>query len=368
MKTGIVGRISEGLFRYQGWPTVCRDENGVLYVGCSGHRLTHICPFGKNYLYVSDDGGTSWSAPMIANDSPADDRDAGVLSLGNGRLLLSYFNNPWQFYETDAVRERSKKEIGEARWELFCGMMKTCSMLPEGEIPCGSFVRRSEDGGRTWGAPVDVPVTAPHGPTRLSDGRLLYLGKVFDGQAGNAPICAYESTDDGDHWRFLSEIAVPEGCQHNFMYEPHAVELPDGRILGAIRMQNSRLQPDFTVYLCESADGGRTWSVPHPTGVCGSPPHLMVHSSGAVIMTYGRRAAPYGERARISTDGGRSFGEELVISEEAQSDDLGYPSTVELSDGRLLTVYYQILPGDDFASILYTKWELPTSNDQEKQI
>ena len=48
-----------------------------------------------------------------------------------------------------------------------------------------------------------------------------------------------------------------------------------------------------------------------------------------------------------------------MISQEAESDDLGYPSTVELSDGRLLTVYYQILPGDTFASILYTEWELP---------
>ena len=49
--TGIVGRQS-GMFSYQGWPTVCRDENGILYAACSGHRVAHVCPFGVNYLYM----------------------------------------------------------------------------------------------------------------------------------------------------------------------------------------------------------------------------------------------------------------------------------------------------------------------------
>ena len=38
--------------------------------------------------------------------------------------------------------------------------------------------------------------------------------------------------------------------------------------------------------------------------------------------------------------------------------DLGYPATVELSDGSLFTVYYQRVPGDRQDSILYTRWEL----------
>ena len=360
MKFGIVGRTEDGLFRYQGWPTVCKDENGVLYAGCSGHRLTHICPFGKNLMYVSYDEGKTWSAPMIINDTVLDDRDAGMLSLGDGKLLMSYFNHSWKFYNEEYVQKRSRSEISTVAWELFCGMMKGYESLSEEEDHAGSFVRLSRDSGKTWEAAVKVPVSAPHGPAKLSDGRLLYLGKECRSMDGRErEVCVYDSRDEGKTWTHLADIEVPQGCQLNYMYEPHAVELPDGKILGAIRMQGSRLDPDFTVYLCESTDGGKTWSVPHPTGVCGSPPHLMVHSSGAVVMSYGRRAKPYGERARISYDGGRTFGEEIVISQEAESDDLGYPSTVELSDGRLLTVYYQILPGDTFASILYTEWELP---------
>lgn len=361
MKFGIVGRTADGWFRYQGWPTVCKDENGILYVGCSGHRLTHICPFGKNLMYVSRDEGETWSAPMIINDTVLDDRDAGMLSLGDGKLLLSYFNHFWKFYREESVQKRSRGEVSPMAWELFCGMMKGYEYLPQSWDHAGSFVRLSRDRGKTWETSVQVPVSAPHGPIKLSDGRLLYLGKTFLGSLGGEvlPICVYESRDEGKTWTHLAEIQVPQGCQANYMYEPHAAELPDGKILGAIRMQSSKLEPDFTIYLFESMDGGKTWSVPRPTGIFGSPPHLMVHSSGAVILSYGRRAKPYGERARISYDGGVTFGEEIVISEEAPSDDLGYPSTVELSDGGLLTVYYQMLPKDDFASILYTKWEIP---------
>ena len=42
---GIVSRLQNSLFRYQGWPTVTRDENGVLYAASSSFRVAHICPF-----------------------------------------------------------------------------------------------------------------------------------------------------------------------------------------------------------------------------------------------------------------------------------------------------------------------------------
>ncbi len=64
-----------------------------------------------------------------------------------------------------------------------------------------------------------------------------------------------------------------------------------------------------------------------------------------------------GEYAMISEDNGKTFGEEIRLC-EAFDKDLGYPSTVELSDGSLLTVYYQKMEGDAYCSILYTKWRL----------
>ena len=69
MKFGIVNRSKSSLFPYQAWPTVCKDENGVLYATCSGHRLGHLCPFGKNLMFISRDEGESWSSPIIINDT-----------------------------------------------------------------------------------------------------------------------------------------------------------------------------------------------------------------------------------------------------------------------------------------------------------
>jgi len=38
---------------------------------------------------------------------------------------------------------------------------------------------RSTDGGVSWSARYDCLVNSPHGPIALSDGRILYAGKVL---------------------------------------------------------------------------------------------------------------------------------------------------------------------------------------------
>lgn len=358
MRQGVICRIETGLFRYQAWPTVCRDEDGILYAVCSGHRLGHVCPFGKDLMYISRDEGETWSAPMIVNDTCMDDRDATIASLGRGRLLLGWFNHPREFY------------FGERKWitsntdpvthALSEGMLQAWEQMPPGQTRFGSFLRLSEDGGSTWGEARQVPVSSPHGPIRLKNGKLLYLGKEFhSGRYEKGAIFAFESADEGRTWECLSRVDFPDGCDAEDIHEPHAIELADGVLLGALRGQGKKVPYGFTVYICRSEDGGRSWTHPRHLDVCGSPPHLLLHSSGAVVMTYGRRRAPYGERARVSYDGGENFGEELIISAEAPDSDLGYPSSVELSDGSIFTVYYQKLPGDRFCSLLYTRWRLP---------
>ena len=60
------------------------------------------------------------------------------------------------------------------------------------------------------------------------------------------------------------------------------------------------------------------------------------------LCTYGYRRNPYGERARVSEDGvtWRQEGE-VVLRDDADSVDLGYPASVELEPGKILTVNYQ---------------------------
>ena len=78
MEQGVIYRKTDGLFDYCGWPTVARDENGKIYVVCSGHRLGHVCPYGENYMFISDDNAKSWWGPLVINNSRFDDRDGGI--------------------------------------------------------------------------------------------------------------------------------------------------------------------------------------------------------------------------------------------------------------------------------------------------
>lgn len=114
----------------------------------------------------------------------------------------------------------------------------------------------------------------------------------------------------------------------------------------------------FTLYQTESCDGGKTWSQPHrllPDNG-GSPAHIMHHSSGTLIVTYGYRQPPYSIKAMFSNDGGKTWANETVISPDLECHDIGYPSTIELFDGSLITVFYSKQNGG--SEILQQKWKL----------
>jgi hypothetical protein len=107
-------------------------------------------------------------------------------------------------------------------------------------------------------------------------------------------------------------------------------------------------------------DGGRTWTPMTPTTLSGLPPHLLVLEDGRLLATYGHRRKThggYGEYAAVSTDGGRTWDFKVKLS-GAKNNDLGYPASVELERGVILTVYYQKPPTGGKPCIMATKWKL----------
>lgn len=358
---GIVNRVTDSLFSYQGWPTVARDEHGTLYAVASGFRVSHVCPFGKTVMYISKDNGNTWTPPIVINDTYLDDRDAGILYMGNGRMLVSWFTHSAKAYQTRWMPSIQRRAT-PASLDAVMGMISGYQHLPESEQLAGSYVRISEDYGVTWSETIRIPVSAPHGPTMCRDGSLIYLGIEMYESNRMIPLTEgkgsslYRSTDYGYTWTHVSDIAAPAWLKEKeWLDEPHVLELPDGRILGAFRIEGRN---PFTIGITVSNDRGKSWSEVRCTGISGSPPHLMMHSSGALICSFGRREAPFGERAMVSYDLGESWDELYILDERAKTNDLGYPSTVELDDGSLLTVYYQKLDDDPNASILYTHWKL----------
>ncbi len=373
LKQGLVFRATEGPFRYQAWPSICQDEDGVLYAAWSGLRSSHVCPFGKDLMSISRDGGETWSCPIVINDSWLDDRDAGLTYLGNGKMILSYFCHPAEIYRTiwrDWI-------VGDAepQWRpLMEGFLESYASYTPEQNRFGSFIKISDDYGKSWGDPQRTVVSAPHGPVKTVSGRLLYLGREFPGlpyrynkEEVFAPekeemppedrerIYLYESFDDGLTWEKLSKLPLDDTASCFKLHEPHIVELPDGELIAAIRAEDEASVGRFSIYFMSSTDGGKSWSKPWAFDRIGSPPHLLLRKDGSVVVTYGRRAAPFGIRASISYDGCRTFGEECILS-ETHCGDLGYPATTELADGSLVTVYYQPFEGDNRTSIFFTKW------------
>ena len=348
--------ISYGTDFYHGWPTVTQRKNGQLLLVYSGGRESHVCPFGRVELMRSSDNGKTWTWPRVLLDGPIDDRDAGVMETSKGTLLVTTFSS--LAYE-GIMRTALARTQGDTRawdknrlaaWIAVNGRLSPAQRSDE----LNQWMMRSEDGGTSWSTPYASIVNSPHGPIELSDGRLLYPGKEL--WTGQRRVGACQSRDDGKTWEWLAEIPTRDNHDAAEYHELHGVEAPSGRMIVHIRNHNS--PNDRETLQTESSDGGRTWSVPHSIGVWGLPSFLLRLRDGRLLMTYGYRRRPFGNRARLSEDEGRTWSPEIVISADGDSGDLGYPSTVELTDGMFLTVWYERLKGNPRAVLRQAHWKL----------
>ncbi|TWU03177.1 sialidase family protein [Neorhodopirellula pilleata] len=344
-------QISPRPMEYCGWPTLARQTSGKLMLAWSGMREQHVCPFGTVQWMTSDDGGASWTWPRTLIDSVIDDRDAGVLQTAKGSILVTSFSSlAYESILAKAEKEGSWPEDRLSRWRS--AGYRVGSSQRKAEL--GTWLIRSTDGGMSWSSRVDSLVNSPHGPTQLSDGRLLYAGKQL--WHDNPRVGVAVSDDDGISWQWLAEITARPGDEPNQYHELHAIEAADGRIIVQIRNHNSANSGE--TLQCESIDGGQTWSTPRAIGVWGLPSHLIRLADDRLLMTYGHRRVPYGNLARLSDDQGRTWSSPLTISDDASNGDLGYPSTVQLDDGRLVTVWYEKTKSQAYAVLRQATWRL----------
>ncbi len=335
---------------YHGWPTLIRRRNGQLMVVVSGGREEHICPFGRVDLYVSNDNGARWSWPRTVLDGDIDDRDAGILETAKGTLLISTFTS--LAYEPTLRRaEKDGKWPAErlAKWQSASNRLTADARKAQ----LGQWVFRSTDEGKTWQPPVSSIVNSPHGPAQLSDARIIYAGKeLWTGEHRNGLSV---STDEGQSWSWLTAFPTRAGDNPAEYHELHLVECKSGKLITHIRNHNKANSGE--TLQTESTDGGKTWSEPHPIGVWGLPSHLLRLADGRLLMTYGYRRAPFGNQARVSADEGATWSEPMTLSADGMGGDLGYPSTAELPDGTLITVWYESMKGKK-AVLRQAKWKL----------
>jgi hypothetical protein len=117
---------------------------------------------------------------------------------------------------------------------------------------------------------------------------------------------------------------------------PSSVRLSPTTILTAIRHTT-------WIELWRSDDDSKTWRFlnrPAENTGRGNPPSMVRLKDGRIAITWGFRAAPYGIKARLSSDNGATWSPEIVLRSDAGAWDIGYTRTVQRPDSNLVTIYY----------------------------
>jgi hypothetical protein len=121
---------------------------------------------------------------------------------------------------------------------------------------------------------------------------------------------------------------------------PASVRLSETDILVAGRNREGDRRW-ISAYL--SRNDGETWEKlddPVPDAGIGNPPAMIQLQDGRICLVYGFRGEPYSIRARLSSDGGRTWSDDYMLRDDGASRDVGYPRVVQRPDGKVVAVYY----------------------------
>jgi len=204
-----------------------------------------------------------------------------------------------------------------------------------------AWVCRSSDGGRTWTQRKEFTTAQkgwtefiPFGPIVVGeDGALhasCYGGEFADPtksvKSKTNRAWHFRSDDDGKSWRPISVI----GEKHN---ETSLLHFGGKRWLAAARID--------AVELFRSDDDGATWQGPQRVTARNEiNAHLARLKDGRLLLTYGNRVkGQFGVLAKLSGDEGKTWSEPIRLANSLESD-CGYPSSVQRSDGKIVTAFY----------------------------
>ena len=360
----------EEQYGYFAWPTVTKLDGKRLMAVSSGMRNAHIDIEGKLVCWFSEDEGKTWSEPQLLADTVLDDRDAGVV-YWNSKIIVSWFCASKEYFRR---QDRDK----------YADWARSIPDDLDTKLMGGNYII-SEDGGRTWSYIYGMPVGmfTPHGLIINPEGGLTSVGYLkYDKVNGRWGTGIAVRTTDGtmDENGFVwSEAIVIANSDTQYSWdfqEPFGIYNEQGVLIVIMRA-------DKGLYQCELQPGATKFGEWRKiANVQESPAHMFQHSSGVMVMTYGYRGIyvdpntgstvsytergkdVLGIRARLSYDGGLTWTREVVLTTDARItddnlSDLGYTSSVEISDGKILTVYYQRNKYESRAGIYQVVWELP---------
>lgn len=350
--------------RYGGWPAnygIWSWDNEIVVGFTVGYHKSdagfHRRDRDKPFIAMqarSLDGGETWGV----SETPCQLPGTGTLSAN------------------EHVQGRQKLHGDSA----FCAPQKVNFEHPDFAMMCSrsglragaySWFYTSTDRCYSWEGPYELPMFGYTGIAARtdylvsnSDECLVFLtASKANGEEGLI-FCA-ETSDGGVSFELLSQIGPePEG----FAIMPASVRISETRILVAVRCrgEGSKTGHDWEerhnwIDLYATDDNGKSWYyVNQPvdnTGRGGNPPTLTQLLDGRLCLIYGFRDAPHCICAKLSSDGGNTWSEEIILRDNGGDHDIGYPRTVQRPDGTVVTVYYFDEEPDGERFIEATLWK-----------
>lgn len=153
-------------------------------------------------------------------------------------------------------------------------------------------------------------------------------------------VSMFRSDDNGRTWNLVSKISTGSGESalakgHN---ETAIFHLGDGEWIAAAR----RWKGGQSMDLFRSLDDGKSWSIESElTNGRQHPGHITQLQDDRLLLTYGNRiSGQHGVAIRTSSDKGKTWSKEKILFSQDIAADIGYPSSVQLPDGKIITAFY----------------------------
>ena len=318
------------------YPSMARLDDGRLMVVWYSTREYADRSRAKDKDSVtgifSSDHGRTWSKPVPLIRTPEYDLDPSILVSGS-RVFV------------------------------------TATVVPDepGITTTTTWCTRSEDNGRTWSDPYQIPMNRVYTCGKTQHGLRLKSGTLLMGYAWDI-LCeqgktlkdehemhmrsgVMRSTDNGESWHNGGDVVNapykktwPGGIQGND--EPAIVELEDGSIYMLMRTGSN--------HLCEarSYDEGKTWASVGPSRLVSnnSPAALCQFKVGqrrGIMCLWHNSVHRWPLCAAASFDGGKTWSTPQDIADGAAGGvQTSYPDCYQAADGMLTGVWQHGVPGE----------------------